>query len=178
MLRTICHRPSSKRRKASAIIPRPSSALGRSIRTKQPAHIADLQRRDRTPNATRNSRGHRASRCSHRRWRSIAQKGRTHRHHPIYRQEVRPFTEKQVELSKTSRPRPSSPSRTHGCSMNCANLSSSRPRPPTYSRSSAVRLASWSQYSRPCWRTGPDYARRSSAPCGFAREKVPLWRPA
>ena len=39
----------------------------------------------------------------------------------IYRQEVRPFTDKQVELVQTSRPRPSSQSRTRGCSTNCAS---------------------------------------------------------
>ena len=48
----------------------------------------------------------------------------------IYRQEVRPFTDKQIELVTTSPPRPSSPSRTRGCSTNCANRWSSRRRPP------------------------------------------------
>ena len=39
----------------------------------------------------------------------------------IYRQEVRPFTEKQIAFAQTSPRRPSSPLRTRGCSMNCAN---------------------------------------------------------
>jgi hypothetical protein len=39
----------------------------------------------------------------------------------IYRQEVRPFTDKQIELVTPSPPKPSSPSRTRGCSMNCAS---------------------------------------------------------
>ena len=39
----------------------------------------------------------------------------------MYRQEVRPFTEKQIELVKTSPLKPSSPSRTRGCSTSCAS---------------------------------------------------------
>ena len=57
----------------------------------------------------------------------------------IYRQEVRPFTDKQIELVRTSPRRPSSPSRTPACSTSCANRCSSRPPPPTCSRSSAAR---------------------------------------
>ena len=57
----------------------------------------------------------------------------------IYRQEVRRFTDKQIELLTISPPRPSSPSRTPACSTSCANRCSSRPRPPTCSRSSAAR---------------------------------------
>ena len=55
--------------------------------------------------------------------------------------------------SQTSPLRPSSRSRTRGCSTSCANPCSSRPRPPMCSRSSVARPASWSQCSRRCWRT-------------------------
>ena len=40
----------------------------------------------------------------------------------IYRQEVSPFTDKQIALVRTSPPRPSSPSRTRDCSTNCASV--------------------------------------------------------
>ena len=48
----------------------------------------------------------------------------------LYRQEVRPFTDKQIELVQTSPRKPSSPSRTRGCSTTCANRSISKPRLP------------------------------------------------
>jgi len=45
----------------------------------------------------------------------------------IYRQEVRSFSEKQVELLKASRAKPSSPSRTRGCSTNCVSARRTSP---------------------------------------------------
>ena len=57
----------------------------------------------------------------------------------IYRQEVRPFTDKQIDLVRISPRRPSSPSRTRACSTSCANRCNSRPPPPTCSRLSAAR---------------------------------------
>ena len=39
----------------------------------------------------------------------------------IYRQEVRPFTPNRLSWCRTSPPRPSSPSRTRGCSTNCGS---------------------------------------------------------
>ena len=48
----------------------------------------------------------------------------------IFRQEVRPFTDKQIELVRTSPSRRSLQSRTRGCLRSCANRFSSRPRLP------------------------------------------------
>ena len=52
----------------------------------------------------------------------------------VSRQEVRPFTEKQIALVTNSRPRRSLPSRTRGCSTNYANPWSSRRLPREYCR--------------------------------------------
>ena len=76
--------------------------------------------------------------------------------------------------SRPSPTRPSSRSRTRGCSTRCRrarasspNRWSSRPRPPRCCRSSRARPASWSRCSRPCWRTRRASATPSSAPCSF-----------
>ena len=81
----------------------------------------------------------------------------------IYRQEVRPFTEKQIELVQISPHRPSSPSRTPACSTSCANRCSSRPRPPTCSRSSVVRPSICRRCSIRSSSRRPGFARRICA---------------
>ena len=76
---------------------------------------------------------------------------RPDRRHRVYAKEVRPFTDKQIELVRTSPTKPSSPSRTRGCSRRCrherelTNRSNSRPRPATCSTSSAGRRSIYSR---------------------------------
>ena len=78
--------------------------------------------------------------------RADARGGRADRRHRHYRGEVvRPFTEKQIELvTEFRRPggdrhREHAPVRECSSATNCANRCSSRPPPPTCSRSSAAR---------------------------------------
>ena len=54
---------------------------------------------------------------------------------------------------RTSPPRPSSPSRTRGCSTSCANRCSGRLPPRKCSGSSPLRPVNSRRYSTPCWRT-------------------------
>ena len=91
----------------------------------------------------------------------------------IYRTEVRPFTDKQIELVRISPPRRSSRSRTRDCSTSCAKRCSSRPPPPTCSKSSAVRPGELEPVFQPCWRTRCAYARPSSVLCTARKRCLP-----
>jgi hypothetical protein len=89
----------------------------------------------------------------------------------IFRQEVRSFTDKQIELMRTPA-RPSSRSRTRGCSTSCANPYSNRPPPPTCSRSSTARPS----ICRPCWIHFPDQPPVVAPACGCSPRRRALSR--
>ena len=99
--------------------------------------------------------------------RADAQGRRADRHHrpSIARRSGRSPTSRS-SWCRTSPPRPSSPSRTRGCSTNCANHCSSRPPPPTCSRSSAVRRSICRLCSTRWSRRPPGCATANARPSG------------
>ena len=148
-------------------VPVRTLARPRRCRRKQVVHIADFRPSRLTSTRAAPSTAS-SSRCSNASRRADAQgrrADRRDRHLPpggaaLHRQADRAGAE-------LSPPRPSSPSRTRGCSTSCATMiaASSRPRPRRCCRSSPARPASWSRCSRPCWRTRRASARPSSARC-------------
>ena len=76
----------------------------------------------------------------------------------LYRQEVRPFSDKQIagaEFRRTGRHRGE-----HGCLTNCANHYSSRPPPPTSSKPSAAQRSICSSF----WKLWSRAQRGSAGP--------------
>ena len=107
--------------------PNPGTALGRVAATKQTVQIADVQaepayRSDPLRPALLDLAGARTVVAV-----PMLKEGELVGAIVIYRQEVRPFTEKQIALVTSFAARPSSPSRMHGCSRRCSRGPASLP---------------------------------------------------
>jgi GAF domain-containing protein len=88
----------------------------------------------------------------------------------IYRQEVLPFTDKQIELSRTSPHKRSSPSRMRGCSKNSVSPWNGKLRLRRFSGSSVRRQANCNRSSTRCSRMPRVFAKQHWARCSCTKE--------
>ena len=129
--------------------------LGRVVRTKQVAHSRRQQRRTQIRGVATTELGGARSIVGVPMLKDDELVGAI----VIYRQEVRPFTDKQIELVRISPRRPSSPSRTRGCSTSCGNRSAA----------DRHRRGARGHFSSSPGELEPVFNTMLTTPCGSAR---------
>ena len=161
--------PAYEEARAGVLHPPPSTSLWRAANTKQAVQIADVRLErgyiERDPFVV--------SAVALGGYRSVLSVPMLHEDEllALSRSSVKKFAHSptsRFRWSKTSPPRPSSPSRTRGCSTNCDNRWSSKPLPPRCFRSSSALPATLSRSLPQCWRRQSAFATLSSACSIFA----------
>ena len=147
-----------RKRRNPVIHPRPGSDLDRVRTTKQIIHIADMRVGGAATTAIVELAGARTFLNV-----PMLKDGELIGTIGIYRQHVRPLPTSRSSWLKTSPRKPSSPSRTRGCSASYANRFSSRPQPPRCSRLSAGRPSICNRSSN-IGRIGGSFVRSGSVP--------------
>jgi GAF domain-containing protein len=155
------------RRRNPVIRPAPKTALGRALATRQAVQIADVRDEAAYGDPTSGATGAQVASLAGARTvvivpmlRENALVGAT----IIYRQEVRPFSDKQIACCKILLRKRSSLSRTRACSTSYANPCSSRLPPPTCSRSSAAQPSICRRCSTHSSNRRRAFARRTRSP--------------